>query len=167
VSLRFWALLASLAACACGLKPDFGGSDPMAAPAQGTAQNQPGSAKTVPNVPPEAALNPGRLRAFQLQGSAAYNLEDSSFLQCGYQEQWSVLFEGAAFERLQDPALSEECQISGCLFVLSGTGDLSARGRFGQTRSYPRELSITQVTRLERVTRAANLPALNELSCPD
>jgi len=44
---------------------------------------------------------------------------------------------------------------------------MSARGRYGQTRIYPRELSITEVTSLERVTRAANLIALNDLSCPD
>ena len=167
-ALRVGALLGSLAASACGLKLDTGtGSGAMAEPAQGTAQNQPRSSTTAPSVPPEAALSPGRLRGFQLEGSAAYNLEDSSFLQCGYQEQWSVLFEGGAFERLQDQALSEECQLTGCLFVLSGSGDLSARGRYGQTRTYPRELSITQVTRLERVTRAANLLALNDLSCPE
>src|SRR4051812_25439166 len=98
----------------------------MAAPAQSTAQNQPGSGAPAPSVPPEAALSAGKLSAFKLQGSAAYNLEDSSFLQCGYHEQWSVVFEGAAFERLQDQALSEECEISGCLFTLSGSGDLSA-----------------------------------------
>jgi hypothetical protein len=139
----------------------------MDGPAQGAAQNQPSTSQTPPSVPPEAALSPGRLSGFTLQGSAAYNLEDSSFLQCGYQEQWSVLFEGGAFEQLQEQALSEECEISGCLFVLTGTGDLSARGRYGQTRIYPRELSITRLTRLERVTRAANLLALNNLSCPD
>lgn len=135
--------------------------------AAGAAQNQPSVSATAPSVPPEAALSPGRLSRFTLQGSAAYNLEDSSFLQCGYQEQWSVLFEGSALERLQEQALSEECDISGCLFVVSGTGELSARGRYGQTRSYPRELSVRQLTRLERVTRAANLVALNSLSCPD
>jgi hypothetical protein len=166
--LRFWVLLGWLAACACGLKLDTGaGSGAMDAPAQGSAANQPSSSKTTPNVPPEAALSPSRLRGFTLQGSAAYNLEDSSFLQCGYQEQWSVIFEGDALERLQEQALSEECEIAGCLFVLSGTGDLSARGRYGLTRTYPRELSITRLTSLERVTRAANLLALNDLSCPN
>ena len=179
-ALRVGALLGSLAASACGLKLDTGtGSGAMAEPAQGTAQNQPRSSTTAPSVPPEAALSPGRLRGFQLEGSAAYNLEDSSFLQCGFTEQWSVVFEGVAFERLQDEALDsagtprtpgsasgEECQLGGCLFALTGSGDLSARGRYGQARIYPRELTITLVTNLERVTRAADLAALNDLSCP-
>jgi len=167
---------------ACGLKLDNGaGSGAMDSPDQSTAQNQPGSGAggTANAPPPEAALSAGRLRGFVLQGSAAYNLEDSSFLQCGFTEQWSVVFEGVAFERLQDEALDsagtprtpgsasgEECQLGGCLFALTGSGDLSARGRYGQARIYPRELTITRVTNLERVTRAADLAALNDLSCP-
>jgi hypothetical protein len=165
-ALRYGALLASFTASACGLKLDTGTGSATADPMQRTAQNRPDSG-TRSSVPPEAALGPGRLRGFKLEGSAAYDIEDSSFLQCGYLEQWSVVFEGGAFERVQEQALSEECQLSGCLFVLAGTGDLSARGRFGQARTYPREISISQVTRLERVTRAANLLALNDLSCPD
>jgi hypothetical protein len=153
---------------ACGLKLDMGpAGGSMAETDQSTAQNQPSSSSSGgPSVPPEASLNPGRLRGFALRGSAEYTLEDSRFLQCGYREQWSVQFEGSAFERLQEQALSEECDISRCLFAIEGTGDLSARGRFGQLRTYPREITITSLTRLELVTRAADLAAVNDISCP-
>jgi hypothetical protein len=157
------------AASACGLKLDNGaGSGAMDSPAPATARNQAGSGAggTANALPPEAALSAGKLRDFALQGSAAYDFDDSSFLQCGFTEQWSVSFEGMAFERLQDQALSEECQLSRCLFALSGRGDLSARGRYGQAGTYPRELTISSVSRLERVTRASDLTALNELNCP-
>jgi hypothetical protein len=153
---------------ACGLKLDTGPSGgSMAATDQSTTQNQPsGSSSSAPGAPPEASLNPGRLRGFALRGSAEYTLEDSRFLQCGYSEQWSVQFEGSAFERVQEQALSEECDISRCLFAIEGTGDLSARGRYGQLRTYPREITITSLTRLELVTRAADIGALNDITCP-
>ena len=153
---------------ACGLKLDTGPSGgSMAETDQSSAQNQPsGSSSNGPTVPPEAALEPGRLRGFALRGSADDTLEDSRFLQCGYREQWSVQFEGSAFERVQEQALSEECDISRCLFAIEGSGDLSARGRFGQLRTYPREITITGLTRLELVTRAADIAALNDISCP-
>jgi hypothetical protein len=156
---------------ACGLKLDNGagsGAGAMDSPEQATARNQAGSGAggTANALPPEATLSAGKLRDFALQGSAAYDFEDSSFLQCGFSEQWSVLFEGVAFERLQDQALSEECQLSRCLFAITGSGDLSARGRYGQAGTYPRELTITRVSSLERVTRASDLAALNDLSCP-
>lgn len=155
----------------CGLKLDTGpGGGSMAAPDQSTAQSQPGgagsSSSSAPTVPPEASLSPGRLRGFALRGSAEYTLEESRFLQCGYGEQWSVQFEGSAFERVQERALSEECDISRCLFSIEGTGDLSARGRYGQLRTYPREITITSLTRLELVTRAADIAALNDIACP-
>jgi hypothetical protein len=95
-----------------------------------------------------------------------YRFEDASFLHCGLQELWAVRFEGVAFERFQEVALGEECEIANCLFLIAGTGDLSARGRFGDVREYPRELTFTRVTNLERVTRVADLLALNGVSCP-
>jgi hypothetical protein len=159
---------ASALLAACGLKLDTGPSGgSMAQADQSSAQNQPGGpSSSAPSAPAEAALDPGRLRAFALRGSAEYTLEDSRFLQCGYREQWSVQFEGSAFERVQEQALSEECDISRCLFAIEGTGDLSARGRYGQLRSYPREITITSLTRLELVTLAADIAALNAISCP-
>ena len=171
VSPRF-ALLIGVTALlsACGLKLDTGPSGgSMAQPDQSTAQSQPsgsGGSSSAPAVPPEAALNPGRLRGFKLRGSAEYSSQDSRFLQCGYREQWSVQFEGSAFERVQEQALNEECDISRCLFAIEGTGDLSARGRFGQASTYPREITITSLTRLELVTRAADIGALNDITCP-
>ena len=155
---------------ACGLKLDTGGpsADSMAQPEQASAQSQPSGSgsSSAPTVPPEASLSPARLRSFALRGSAEYSLQDSRFLQCGYREQWSVEFEGSAFERVQEQSLSEECQLSRCLFVIEGTGDLSARGRYGQDRLYPREITITNLTRLELVTRAADIAALNDVTCP-
>lgn len=145
----------------------------MAQPDQSTAPSQPSgsggsSSSTVSpeTVPPEAALSPGRLRAFALRGSAEYSSAESSFLQCGYHEQWSVQFEGSAFERVQEQALSEECDISRCLFAIEGSGDLSARGRYGEIRTYPREITITSVTSLHLVTRATDIAALNDIACP-
>jgi len=169
-----WLCVAAVVTCAasaCGLKLDNGagsGSGALDSPGQATARNQArsGAGGTANALPPEAALSAGQLRDFALQGSAAYSFEDSSFLQCGFSEQWSVLFEGVAFERLQDQALSEECELSRCLFALTGSGDLSARGRYGQAGSYPRELTVTRVSNLERVTRASDVAALNELECP-
>jgi len=166
-----WLCIAAVVACAasaCGLKLDNGagsGAGAMGSPEQATARSS-GAGGTASMLPPEAALSAGKLRDFALEGSAAYDFEDSSFLQCGFSEQWSALFEGVAFERLQDQALSEECQLSRCLFAISGSGDLSARGRYGQAGTYPRELTITRVSKLERVTRASDLAALNDLSCP-
>ena len=153
---------------ACGLKLDTGPSgDSMAQPEQSSAQSQPSGSGGAPTVPPEASLSPARLRSFALRGSAEYNsIEDSRFLQCGYREQWSVQFEGSAFERVQEQSLSEECQLSRCLFAIEGTGDLSARGRYGEARLYPREITITSLTRLELVTRAADIGALNDVNCP-
>ncbi len=155
---------------ACGLKLDTGPSGgSMAQTDQSTEQSQPsgsGGSSSAPTLPPEAALSPGRLRGFQLRGSAEYSSEESRFLQCGYREQWSVQFEGSAFERVQEQALSEECELSRCLFAIEGTGDLSARGRYGEVRTYPREITITSLSRLELVTRAADIGALNDVSCP-
>lgn len=111
-------------------------------------------------------FGPGLQRGVPLQGSVQYSFDDAAFLHCGLQELWSVRFEGLAFERFQDVALGEECDIAGCLFVLAGAGDLSARGRFGNVRDYARELTVTRVTSLERVTRVSDLPALNGVSCP-
>jgi hypothetical protein len=140
----------------------------MAETDPGAAQDQPSGSggSSAPSVPPEASLDPGKLRGFALRGSAEYSFEDSRFLQCGYREQWSVQFEGSAFERLQEQSLSEECELSRCLFALEGRGDLSARGRYGQLRTYPRELTITSLSRLELVTRAADIGALNDVACP-
>jgi hypothetical protein len=160
------AAVTALLSAACGLKLDTGpGGGAMAQPDQGSAPNQPSSGGS-PAAPPEASLDPGRLRGFALRGSAEYTLEDSRFLQCGYREQWSVQFEGNAFERVQEQALSEQCDISRCLFAIEGSGDLSARGRYGQLRTYPREITITTLTRLELVTRAADIAALNDIACP-
>ena len=64
-------------------------------------------------------------------------------------------------------SLGEECDLGGCFFALAGSGDLSARGRFGQARDYARELTVTRVTRLERVRRATDLASLNAISCPE
>jgi hypothetical protein len=139
----------------------------MAQPDQGSAPNQPSSgSSSAPAVPPEASLSPGRSRSFALRGSAEYTLEDSRFLQCGYREQWSVRFEGNAFERVQEQALSEECEISRCLFAIEGSGDLSPRGRYGQLGTYPREITILSLSRLELVTRAADIVAVNAVECP-
>jgi hypothetical protein len=33
-------------------------------------------------------------------------------------------------------------------------------------RTYPREITITSLSRLELVTRAADIGALNDVSCP-
>src|SRR5690348_13267728 len=95
----------ALLLCACGLKLDTGPSGgSMAQTDQSTAQSQPsgsGGSSSGPAVLPEAALSPARLRGFALRGSAEYTSEESRFLQCGYREQWSVQFEGSAFERVQ------------------------------------------------------------------
>ena len=153
---------------ACGVKLDTGPSGgSMAQPDQSTEQSQPsGAGGSASTVPPEASLGPGELRGFALRGSAEYTLVDSRFLQCGYSEQWSVQFEGSAFERVQEQALSEECDISRCLFAIEGTGDLSARGRYGELRTYPREITIGKLSRLELVTRAADIGSLNDIACP-
>jgi hypothetical protein len=152
-----------------------------AAEGDGTEQdsepNRPGAGNVIPGsglrpggsggAPAQQPLfGTGLQRGVMLQGSVQYSFDDASFLHCGLQELWSVRFEGLAFERFQDVALGEECDISGCLFVLAGSGDLSARGRFGSVREYPRELTVTGITSLERVTRVADLPSLNGVSCP-
>jgi hypothetical protein len=173
VRLGWSAAVVFVLCVACGLKLDdgstaaeMGTASEIEGAEQGRAQNQPVSSVAGPAAPdPEAALGPAAVRGFVLEGSAAYHLEDSVFLQCGFQEQWSVRFEGLAFERFQDVSLGEECELGGCFFALSGTGDLSARGRFGQARSLARELTVTRLTRLQRVLRAADLPSLNGISC--
>lgn len=150
------------------------------AAADGTEQdsepNRPGAGNAIPGrlpgggsagAPGSAPMyGPGLQRGVSLQGSVQYSFEDAAFLHCGLQELWAIRFEGSAFERFQDIALGEECDIAGCLFLIAGSGDLSARGRFGNVREYPRELTVTRVTSLERVTRVADLPALNSVGCP-
>ena len=74
-------------------------------------------------------------------------------------------FEGLALESFDEASLGLECDPS-CLFVVKGTGDLSARGRYGQAGNYPRELTVTRVSRLERTSQLPNLFSLNDLSCP-
>jgi len=149
------------------LELDTGGAD--GATAQQTAQNQPASgaasgAAGSSGVPPFVAP-PGAQRGFVLEGSYAYGLEGSVFLQCGSQEAWWMSFEGLALERLDEVSLGLECDPS-CLFVVKGSGDLSSRGRYGQSGTYPRELTVTRVSRLERVSQTPNLFSLNDLTCP-
>jgi hypothetical protein len=142
---------------------------------QDSESNRPVSSTTIPGRMPSGSggasggaptFGSGLQRGVPLQGSVEYRFDDASFLHCGLQELWAVRFEGLALERFQDVALGEECEIANCLFLLAGTGDLSARGRFGDVREYPRELTVTRVTSLERVTRAADLPSLNGVGCP-
>ena len=149
------------------LQLDTGGADGTTA--QQTAQNQPAAgaasgAAGASGVPP-LVVPPGAQRGFVLEGSYAYGLEGSVFVQCGSQEAWWMSFEGLALERFDEASLGLECDPS-CLFVVKGSGDLSARGRYGQTGTYPRELTVTRVSRLERVSQVPNLFGLNDLSCP-
>jgi hypothetical protein len=149
------------------LQLDTGGGD--GATAQQTMPNQPASGAAggsggSSSVPP-TAVPVGAQRDFVLEGSFAYGLEGSVFLQCGTQEPWWVSFEGVALERFDEASLGFECDPS-CLFVVKGIGDLSGRGRYGQAGTYPRELTVTRVTRLERVSQTPNLFSLNDLSCP-
>jgi hypothetical protein len=169
---RAGVLSASLLVSACGLQLENG------AAGEGTSQdseaNRPVSSNVIPNTRPGGSggapnlpmFGSGLQRGIQLQGSVEYRFDDASFLHCGLQELWAIRFEGLAFESFQEVALGEECDIANCLFLLEGAGDLSARGRFGNVREYPRELTVTRVLRLERVTRVADLPSLNGVSCP-
>jgi len=148
------------------LQLDTGGADGTE---QQTAQNQPASGAASggagsSSVPP-LVVPPGAQRGFVLEGSYAYGLEGSVFLQCGSQEAWWVNFEGLALERFDEASLGLECDPS-CSFVVKGTGDLSPRGRYGQAGNYPRELTVTRVSRLERVSQTPNLFGLNDLTCP-
>ena len=149
------------------LQLDTGGAD--GATAQQTAHNQPASAAASgaagsSGVPP-FVVPPGAQRGFVLEGSYAYGLEGSVFLQCGSQEAWWMSFEGLALERFDEASLGLECDPS-CLFVVKGSGDLSSQGRYGQSGTYPRELTVTRVSRLERVSQTPNLFSLNDLTCP-
>jgi hypothetical protein len=142
---------------------------------QDAEANRPVASNTIPNARGGSGsggapsmmpmFGAGLQRGVQLQGSVEYRFDDASFLHCGLQELWAVRFEGLAFESFQEVALGEECDIANCLFSIAGTGDLSARGRFGDVREYPRELTVTRVTELERVTRVADLASLNGVSC--
>jgi hypothetical protein len=161
-----WGCLLSCLQLGC-LQLDTGGGD--GATAQQTAQNQPAPGAAAgaaggSSMPP-LVVPAGAQRGFVLEGSYAYGLEGSVFLQCGSQEAWWVSFEGLALERFDEASLGLECDPS-CLFVVKGTGDLSPRGRYGQAGNYPRELTVTRVSRLERVTQAPNLFTLNDLNCP-
>ena len=100
-----------------------------------------------------------------LEGSYAYGLEGSVFLQCGAPQAWWASFEGLALERWDEATLGLECDPS-CLFLVKGTGELSAPGRYGQAGNYPRELTVTRVSRLEPVSQVPNLFGLNDLTCP-
>jgi hypothetical protein len=149
------------------LQLDTGGGDGTTAqqtlpnqPASGAAGGSGGSSSVPPTTVPAGAQ-----RDFVLEGSFAYGLEGSVFLQCGTQEPWWVSFEGVALERFDEASLGFECDPS-CLFIVKGTGDLSGRGRYGQAGNYPRELTVTRVARLERVSQQPNLFSLNDLSCP-
>ncbi|MEY4548033.1 MAG: hypothetical protein RL685_4228 [Pseudomonadota bacterium] len=169
------ALLAS-ALCACGLQLENGAADGAGdGTEQDSESSRPGASNVIPNAragtgsggaPNLPMFGAGLQRGVQLQGSVESRFDDASFLHCGLQELWAVRFEGLALERFQEVALGEECDIANCLFLIAGTGDLSARGRFGDVREYPRELIFTRVTNLERVTRVADLLALNGVSCP-
>ena len=154
--------VAAVCASAC-LRVDDGSGYGTGDAEQGTGQSQPSSNAATPDR--EATLGSEAQPRFTVAGSLAYSFEDSAFLECGFREQWSLRFEGSAFERFQEASLGEECDISGCLFVLSGSGELSARGRYGQVRVFPRELTVTRLTRVERVTRTTDLVALNQISC--
>ncbi len=172
-----WGVWALVLGSGC-VQLDAGGVDGMGdGTEQDTEASRPRGGNVIPGRLPRGGgsggapsmapmFGPELQRGVQLLGSVEYRFEDAAFLHCGLQELWAIRFEGLAFERFQELALGEECDIAGCLFLLAGSGDLSARGRFGNVREYPRELTVTRVTSLERVTRVSDLAALNGVSCP-